>query len=241
MKKTANRCGLNMLLSKYTEMGKGDKVMNIKYANSVAIDISSDTTYATGGQRHANQVGFDEPITGTFAVEAQIVPIEFIGLAASEDLFSEATEILAMETVKCKEEGKITLSESPVDGTLFVVEAGGDVTGETLASSATEKVVTITGATVGKKYDCYYMRPLENGKTVTFNNNNALGYYILEGLTQWVASDGTKEAEYIVGHKLRPQRKISITYQGTGDPLSLTMTFDVLENEDGETVSFTRG
>lgn len=241
MKKTANRCGLNMLLSKYTESGKGNKVMNIKYANSVAIDISSDTTYATGGQRHANQVGFDEPITGTVAVEAQIVPIEFIGLAASEDLFSEATEMLVMETVKCKEAGKITLSETPVDGSLFVVEAGGDVNGETLASSATEKVVTITGATVGKKYDCYYMKALTDGKTVTFNNNNGLGYYILEGLTQWTASDGTKEAEYIVGHKLRPQRKISVTYQGTGDPLSLTMTFDVLENDEGDTVSFTRG
>ena len=117
MKKTANRKGANIQLRKYSDKSL---FAYIDYVNSVAVELSSNRVYATGGDSGARQVGFDDPIEGTIKLSTQIVPIEFVALACSPDGVEDGGEIGIREKITVKEEGKITLTKTPVAGTIYV-------------------------------------------------------------------------------------------------------------------------
>ena len=125
MKKTANRKGANIQLRKYSDKSL---FAYIDYVNSVAVELSSNRVYATGGDSGARQVGFDDPIEGTIKLSTQIVPIEFVALACSPDGVEDGGEIGIREKITVKEEGKITLTKTPVAGTIYVFKDGEDIT-----------------------------------------------------------------------------------------------------------------
>ena len=75
--KLANRYGLNLYFYKYgaadndyTDPSKAAAV--IDFANEVAIELSSDVVWATGGRGHKRMVGFRNPYEGTMTITTQI-------------------------------------------------------------------------------------------------------------------------------------------------------------------------
>lgn len=237
MKKTANRKGANLQLRNYAD---GTLYSYIDYANSVAVEITSNRIYATGGESAARQVGFDDPIEGTLKIATQIVPIEFVALACSPDGVETGAQIGKREKLTVTTEGTLTLSEEPVAGTLYVYSADGDVTGEPVATTATEKSVTIADAKVNDVYIAYYIVASETAQTATFSNTRTPGCYTIYGDTVWKDTQDIVQAEHFKAFKAMPQKAFSITYQGSGDPLSMEMTFDLMEDEDGNVYASSR-
>ena len=238
MNKPANRKGLNTRLYKYAD---GSLFMNIPYANITAIDGSADRTYATGGQSQADMVGFDDPFSGTFKITTQIVPIELIALAAtSSGSVTSGADMAVREEITCSESGTISLTKTPVAGSIYVYALALDLSGTPVATSATNNAVTISGATVGDKYVAYYMTTESTAKTITFNDNVTPGYYIIYSDTSWKDTTNTVIAEQIHCYKAKPKKAISLSYQGTGDPLSFEMTFDIMSDDNGNSIQFTR-
>ena len=236
MKKTANRKGADIQLRKYADKSL---FAYIDYANSVAVDLSSGRVYATGGNSGARQVGFDDPIEGTLKISTQIVPIEFVALACSPDGVENGGEIGIREKLTATE-GKVTLSKTPVAGTIYVYKEGEDITAQPVATAATGMEVTVTGAKAGDKYIAYYIVASEEAKSATFNNAKTPGCYIVYGNTVWKDTNDNVSAEYFKAYKAMPQKAFSITYQGSGDPLTFEMTFDLMEDEDGNVYTSSR-
>ena len=237
MKKTANRKGANIQLRKYSDRSL---FAYIDYVNSVAVELSSNRVYATGGDSGARQVGFDDPIEGTIKLSTQIVPIEFVALACSPDGVEDGGEIGIREKITVKEEGKITLTKTPVAGTIYVFKDGEDITATPAATTATGTEVTVTGAKADEVYVAYYIVASEDAKSATFNNEKTPGCYIIYGDTVWKDTNDTISAEHFKAYKAMPQKSFSITYQGSGDPLTFEMTFDLMEDEDGNVYTSTR-
>ena len=237
MKKTANRKGANVQLRKYSDKSL---FAYIDYVNSVAVELSSNRVYATGGDSGARQVGFDDPIEGTIKLSTQIVPIEFVALACSPDGVEDGGEIGIREKITVKEEGKITLTKTPVAGTIYVFKDGEDITATPAATTATGTEVTIASAKVNEVYVAYYIVASEDAKSATFNNEKTPGCYIIYGDTVWKDTNDTISAEHFKAYKAMPQKSFSITYQGSGDPLTFEMTFDLMEDEDGNVYTSTR-
>ena len=159
----ANRYGLNVQIF----AGDADltstttaALMTIDFANVSDIDISSDRTWATGGQAHANKVGFDNPIQGTFTLSTQILTAEVLALMAGSDM-----------------------------GTF-------------------------------------------SGTEVTFENkpNSMPKYYKIKAETVWQDEGGATYAETMTFHRVSPQKAFNISYSGDGDPLSVDIKFDILED-----------
>lgn len=237
MNKTANRKGANIQLWKYADKSL---YSYIDYANSVSVEITSNRVYATGGDSAARQVGFDDPIEGTLKIATQIVPIEFVALACSPDGVESGGEIGKREKLTVATAGKIALSDRPVAGTLYVYAADSDLDGEPVSTTATDKEVTITDAKVGDTFIAYYIVASENAKSATFSNAKTPGCYIVYGDTVWKDTNDTIQAEHFKAYKAMPQKSFSITYQGSGDPLSMEMTFDLMEDDDGNVYTSTR-
>ena len=236
MKKTANRKGANIQLRKYSDKSL---FAYIDYVNSVAVELSSNRVYATGGDSGARQVGFDDPIEGTLKLSTQIVPIEFVALACSPDGVEEGGEIGIREKLTLAT-SKLTLSKTPVAGTLYVFKEGEDITSTPAATTATGTSVTISNGTEGDVYIAYYIVASEEAKSATFSNAKTPGCYIVYGDTVWKDTNDTISAEHFKAYKAMPQKAFSITYQGSGDPLTFEMTFDLMEDEDGNVYTSSR-
>lgn len=88
--KFANRYGLDLQVFAYTDgtiAEDATPLMTVDFANSCALDISGERVWATGGQEHANMIGFNNPIQGTLTVSTQVMTSQLLALiSGSEDL-----------------------------------------------------------------------------------------------------------------------------------------------------------
>ncbi len=82
----------------------------------------------------------------------------------------------------------------------------------------------------------------QDATEITFKNDPdaATVYYVIEADTVWKNKIGETEAENIVVHKALPKRAYNITYNGSGDPVSVDVEFELLEDADGKVVSITK-
>ena len=77
---------------------------------------------------------------------------------------------------------------------------------------------------------------------IVFKNDPeaATVYYVIEADTVWKDKAGATHAEDITVHKALPKRAYNITYNGSGDPVSVDVEFELLEDEDGKVVTINK-
>ena len=77
---------------------------------------------------------------------------------------------------------------------------------------------------------------------IVFKNEStaATVYYVIEADTVWKDKAGETHTENIVVHKALPKRAYNITYNGSGDPISVDIEFELLEDSDGKVVTITK-
>lgn len=74
----------------------------------------------------------------------------------------------------------------------------------------------------------------EAPQSITFKNTyDSIYYYVIVADTVWQDQEGESHAETITIHKALPKRAYNITYNGEGDPTSIEIEFELME--DGET------
>ncbi len=164
--KMANRYGLNL---KLTNIVNENDTAVMDFANEVSIEVSGEITWATGGQRHVNMIGFKDPKEGTLKISTQIVNMQVMQLLAGGDLADESGK------VSFKDDGKL-----------------------------------------------------------------ALKYYKIEGDTVWQDENGTVYNEKITAYKCLPKPNYSATYNGSGDPISIDIEFQLCVDKDGNFLDIER-
>ena len=162
----ANRYGLNIEIYASTDAQMVTPLMTIDFANVSDISLSGDRTWATGGQDHANKIGFNNPIEGTFKLSTQIMTMELLNLMA--------------------------------------------------------------GGTPG-----------EGTTTVVFENtaNTTPAYFTIKAETVWQDAAGLTYAETLTFHKACPKRALNISYSGDGDPTSVDIEFDLMQDANGKVLT----
>lgn len=173
--KMANRYGLDIEFYEYVADGvlaeEASAVATINFANEVSMELTSEITWATGGQAHAKRIGFKDPTEGTIKISTQLVNMQLLKLAAgNEDISSE------------------------------------------------------------------------DGKVSFMNDKQSIipKYYIIKGKTVWQGEDGTTYAETITAYKACVKPGYNVTYNGSGDPQSLDIEFELATNEAGQLVDIER-
>jgi hypothetical protein len=229
------------------------------YALTSTNEHSADTTYATGGKGNPRRLAFDGNRQSTLTISTQIIDFRIIALLAGADVEKGATnvfkrEVLTAVAVAGEEEDitvdnagtiEITLSETPVTGTVTVFPLSSDaVAGEEEDITVTGSDVTITAGTAGTQYVAYYQFESDsNAEKISFKAKNFPKYCRIVGDTLIKnETTGVNEPFQMVAHKASPQANFTLTMASEGDPTTLELVFDLFadRNADDEFISYVK-
>lgn len=208
-------------------------------ANTTTAGLSSDSVYAMA--KGSRRIAFPNPLEGTMTIEAQVYPFKFFALLSNGEITSTAA-FAATQTVTASEAGKleITLPEggTVVAGTVFVYpkDAFGDEdaliegvwTENKFVATEAEKVVAESEYTVG------YVVNRESGvRRISFNNKNLPQDYFITMSTLDKDEQGMFTPFLMTAYKATIQRSFELSFNSEGDPASVSLTFDLMEDKDG--------
>lgn len=216
------------------------------YALTSTNEHSADTTYATGGKGNPRRLAFDGNRQSTLTISTQIIDFRIIALLAGAEVEKGFTNVFKREVLTAVDDigsVKITLSETPVNGTVTVFPLSSDaVAGEEEDITVTDSDVTITDGTVGTQYVAYYQFESDsNAEKISFKAKNFPKYCRIVGDTLIKnEATGVNEPFQMVAHKAKPQANFTLTMASEGDPTTLEMTFDLFADAsvDDEFISY---
>ena len=209
--------------------------LNVDWANVTSTSFEGDRVFATGGQGAPNRVQFDGSRTGTLTIEAQVYPVKVFQMLSGNDLGTTAN-FLKREKVTAADTTKLEVSAEIASTAVQVFKADDDLGTEITTTGATGKEVTCTVES-GVEYIVYYYAKQAAAQVVHLDSRHFPKAYRVEGSIPYTTeSDDIIEA-HPIWYKAAPQAGFELSWQNTGDPVSLTMTFDVLADENGDMFS----
>lgn len=201
-------------------------------ANTTTAGLTGDAVYAM--KKGTRAIAFQNPIQGTITIEAQVIPFKFYALLSDGTIETDAVEAVK-KTIKATEAGKIAIAGDNIDSVF--VYAKGDFGGEAIEGTfatgkftATEssKIVAETEYEVG-----YIVKKTTGVKRISFNNKKVPQDYYITMSTADKDEEGEMTPFIITAYKASVQRNFELSFSSEGDPASVTLTFDLLEDKDG--------
>lgn len=224
----ANREVADLMLVDYSTK---KMFLNVDWANVTSTSFEADRVFATGGQGAPNRVQFDGSRTGTLTIEAQVYPVKVFQMLSGQELGTSAN-FLKREEITATAEGSLTIAN----------EAGADYVQLFLATDdmGTEIDATVSGTTVtaadvkaDTAYIVYYYAKSANAQVVKLDSTHFPKSYRVEGSIPYKTENDDIIEAHPIWYKAAPQGGFELSWQNTGDPVSLTMTFDVLADSEG--------
>lgn len=217
-------------------------------ANTTGVSISSDSVYAMA--KGTRRIAFQNPLEGTMTIEAQVYPFKFFAML-SDGVIDDEAIYADSQTIKCATAGELSLTV-PTNGTIqagtvFAYPEGefGDEGSVIAGTFASGKFTATTPAdiAVGEDYVVGYVvsRTSTTGnavKSITFNNKRLPKDFYITMKTLDKDEEGVLTPFLITVYKATIQRNFELSFSSEGDPASVTLTFDTLENKDGDVMSF---
>ena len=209
--------------------------LNLDFANVTTTELTGETVFAYGGKGHPKKISFSGERSGTFTIETQIQTVKLWQLITGGEVTKSAKFVTRVETTVGTGGTAITLTDTPVVGSVVVYKADDDC-GTELECSVDGTAVTLTSAlTEGDKVIVYYMKEVTdkvqriNIKSTSFPKN-----FIVYGDTIMKTEDDEVLPYRLVAHKVAPQSNMSLSFSNNGDPGSISIQCDLLSNQDDD-------
>lgn len=231
----ANREVMNLVLLDYKT-----KVpyMRIDFANVSTTNFSANRVYAKGGWGAPNRVGFDGERTGTLQIDTQIMPAKLFALLSGKEIAKTATILKREELVAA--DGGLTLTETPKAGTVQVFAASDDCGTPIADVQVAAKKATATGITDDQNYVVYYYLEKTTGvQSVKFDADTFPKAFEIRGEMPFKTEDEEEVMCDLTYFKAQPQATFNLAFQNTGDPTTVSITFDCYANQDGDIYDMT--
>lgn len=221
--------------------------LNFEYANVTTVNLSSDSVYAMG--KGVRKIPFQNPIEGTMTIEAQVIPFKFYALMADGKIYSDAAYADKV-AVTATEAGAVSFqleSGSVVTGSVFVYPKGdfGDETKAIAGTFTTSGEGTVTNTftattaadiAINSEYVVAFIHQRDDVKRVSFNSKALPTDYRITYKTLDKDEDGEYTGFIVTAYKAAIQRNLELSFSSEGDPASVTLTFDILEDKDGNAI-----
>lgn len=204
--------------------------LNLDFANVTTTELTGESVFAHGGKGHPKRIAFNGERGGTIAIETQIQTVKLWELITGGEV-TKTAKFVAREELTVKD-GKVTLSGTPVDGTIVAYSEGDDC-GNPLSVTATGSEVTVTGTT--GNVIVYYMKEMTEGVTrISVKSTSFPKNFTVYGDTVVKTEDDELLPYKLVAYKCAPQSNLTLSYSNTGDPGTITITCDLLVNKNEE-------
>lgn len=199
-------------------------------ANTTTTGISADSVYAMA--KGTRKIAFQNPITGTMTIEAQVYPFKFFSLFSDGDIQSSAAYAVT-KTVTCETAGTLALTvptgQGIKAGTVFVYpeDSYGEADARIEGSFADGTFTATAAADIAKdsKYKVGYIVTRTTGvKKIEFSNKKIPKDYYITQTTLDKDEDGVYTPFVMTAYKATIQRNFELSFNSEGDPASVTMT-----------------
>lgn len=208
--------------------------LNMDFANVTTTELTGESVFAYGGKGHPKRVSFSGERGGTITIETQIQTVKLWQLITGGEVSKTAKFIARIETVVDTAGTAITLTDTPVAGSVVVYKADDDCGAELPCTVAGTAVTLTTALTGGDKVIVYYMKEVTSGvQRISIKSTSFPKNFIVYGDTIMKTEDDEVLPYRLVAYKVAPQSNMSLSYSNTGDPGSITITCDLLADGDG--------
>jgi len=207
-------------------------------ANTTTAGLSGDSVYAMA--KGSRRIAFANPLEGTMTIEAQVYPFKFFALL-SDGVVESSAVYADSKTITAVAGGSLALGVTNGTiqaGSVFVYPAGqfGDEAA-LIAGTYSDGTFTATNSAAivaNNSYEVGYIVSRTSGvKKITFNNNKLPKDYFITMKTVDKDEDGTLTPFVMTAYKASVQRNFELSFSSEGDPASVTLTFDLMEDKDG--------
>ena len=206
-------------------------------ANTTTAGLSGDSVYAMA--KGSRRIAFANPLEGTMTIEAQVYPFKFFALLSDGEIESTAA-YADSKVVTCTTAGEldITVDSGTIEsGTVFVYPAGlfGDESKVIDGTFADGKFTAKTSEEIEQNvdYEVGYIVNRTGVKKITFNNKKLPRDYYITQKTVDKDEEGILTPFVMTAYKASIQRNFELSFSSEGDPASVTLTFDLMEDKDG--------
>lgn len=199
-------------------------------ANTTTTGISADNVYAMA--KGTRKIAFQNLITGTMTIEAQVWPFKFFSLFSDGEIQSSAAYAVT-KTITCATAGTLALTapsgQEIKAGTVFVYpeDSYGEADARIEGAFADGTFTATTAADIAKdsKYRVGYIVTRTTGvKKIEFNNKKIPKDYYITQTTLDKDEDGVYTPFVMTAYKAAIQRNFELSFNSEGDPASVTMT-----------------
>lgn len=212
--------------------------LNFDTANTTTAGLSGDSVYAMA--KGSRRVAFANPLEGTMTIEAQVYPFKLFSLFSDGSIESNAV-YADTKTVTAVSAGTISLgvtNGTVQAGSVFVYPEGQYGDEASAISGAFENgVFTATNTAdiaANNSYEVGYIVSRTSGvKKISFNNKKLPKDYFITMKTVDKDEDGTLTPFMITAYKASVQRNFELSFSSEGDPASVSVTFDLMEDKNG--------
>ena len=232
MERFANRDVCDITIVDYVT---GKPVMYIDYANANSTELTGEAVYAYGGHNHVRRVTFQGERAGTLTLETQIQTFELYQLATG-GTFSETANFVKREKI-APVDNTLTLSAVPTVDSVCVYPANADcdLASEVKDITVTDKIVTLTNGAQQTEYVVYYVTKLADVKALSISTKDFPTDVRIYGETFMKTETSDIISYKMVAWKAAAQPNANWGFSNTGDPATLTITFDLMpdtKNDD---------
>lgn len=207
--------------------------LNLDFANVSTTELTGESVFAYGGMGHPKRVSFSGERGGTITIETQIQTVKLWQLITGGEVSKSAKFIARIEAAVDEAGTTITLTDTPVAGSVVVYKADDDC-GTELACTVAGTTVTLTTAlTGGDKVIVYYMKEVTSGvQRINIKSTSFPKSFIVYGDTVMKTEDDEVLPYKLTAYKVSPQSNMSLSFSNNGDPSSITITCDLLADQD---------
>lgn len=205
-------------------------------ANTTTTGLTSEDTYAMA--KGAKKIAFSNPMDGTLTIESQVFPFKFYSLLSDGTIKDEAI-LPVRTTITCATAGELDIPAGANVGTVFVFDYGEFGEKEIVGTVASDKFTATTAddIVVGERYEVGYFETKTTGvQRISFNNHDLPKDFFITMETIEKDEDGLITPYKIVAYKAKPKRNLNLSFSSSGDPVSVTMEFSLMEDKDGNVV-----
>ena len=213
-------------------------VLYVDYANTNTTELTGENVYAHGGWGHVKRVGFSGEKGGTFSFETQLQSFQLYAMMMGGDV-SKASKYIKREVITAEADGSLTISgELPIIVGTVNVFAAADDCGTPLEITVAEKTITATDVKAGEKYVVYYQFTRESGvESLNIKSTTFPKEVIIYADTYNKAEDGSILPYEMIVHKGLPVPNVTLSNSNTGDPVSITVQFEMLADENDDFIT----
>ena len=208
-------------------------------ANTTTAGLTGDSVYAMA--KGSRRIAFANPLEGTMTIEAQVYPFKFFSLL-SDGVIETTGAYADTQVVTCKTGGELDLTvddgKEIKAGTVFVYPEGqfGDEDAVITGTFAENKFTATTTEQIAadSKYEVGFIVTRSTGvKRISFNNKKLPRDYFITMKTLDKDEEGLLTPFLMTAYKASIQRSFELSFSSEGDPASVSLTFDLMEDKDG--------